>query len=174
MEFSELFIAENDIFQLDACSQGTRREILNLRKRESSTLALSSFLRRFLRRHLLRQSTKKCKENSENLISRILLVKKCRKLWSMSPIEYQDRLRDVTPSHITSLNVTPSGLRTLKYVHFTFGKLHLWAASPSEYYTFGSYTFRCFTFGTFHLLDITTSQNYTFHSFWRRRKVKNP
>ena len=89
------------------------------------------------------------------------------------------RLRDadVTPSHITSLDVTPSDVRTLDVLtsgHYTFGKLHLRAVSPLEYYTFRSYTFRCFTFGTLHLQDLTTLQNYNFHSFWRHSKVKSP
>ena len=47
------------------------------------------------------------------------------------------RLRDVTPLYITSLDVTPSELRTLEVLtsgHYTFGKLHLRAVSPSEYY----------------------------------------
>ena len=93
------------------------------------------------------------------------------------------RLRDVTPSHITSLDVTPSEVRTLEVLtfgHWTFGKLHLWAVSPSEYYTFGTLHFRDITpsghynFRTFHLQDITASQNYTFHRFWRRPKLKSP
>ena len=94
-------------------------------------------------------------------------------------------LRDVTPSHITTLDVTPSEVTTLEvltYGHYTFGKLHLRAVSPSEYYTFGNYTFRCFTFGTFtklHLPQILksfegeNSKGVTARR-WNIRKVKSP
>ena len=107
----------------------------------------------------------------------LLASDKMTKYWKHIKIPSSSRLRDVTPSHFTSLYVTPLEVRTLEVLtsgHYTFGKFHLRSVSPSEYYTFGSYTFRCFTFGTLHLRDITTSQNYTFHSFWRRPKVKSP
>ena len=45
------------------------------------------------------------------------------------------RLRDIPPSHITSLNVTPSEIRTLEVLtsgHYTFGKFHLRNITPPE------------------------------------------
>ena len=59
------------------------------------------------------------------------------------------RMLQVTPSHITSLDVTPSEA-------FTSG--HLREVTHSGSFTFRSYTFRFFTFGTLQLCKITPSK----------------
>ena len=86
-------------------------------------------------------------------------------------------LSDVTPSHITSLDVTPAEVRTLEVLtsgHYTFGKDHMLAVSPSKYYTFGSYTFRCFTFGTLQLRKITPSTVSADFRWWKIQRCNFP
>ena len=75
------------------------------------------------------------------------------------------RLRDVTPSHITSLDVKPSEVRTLEVStsgRYTFGQLHLRTVSPSEYYIFGILHLRKLHLQIFHLWDIIPSRHYNF------------
>ena len=84
------------------------------------------------------------------------------------------RLRDVTPSHITSLDITPSEGRTLEvltFEHYTFGQFLLKNitpyevipsdVSPSDVSPSGHYTF-----GTLQLRKITP--------WWNFPKMKPP
>ena len=70
------------------------------------------------------------------------------------------RLRDVTPSHITSLDDTPSEVRTLEALtsgHYTFGQFHLRNITPSELTPSDVSPSGHYTFGTLQLRKITPS-----------------
>ena len=77
-------------------------------------------------------------------------------VWELRQIELINRLRDVTPSHITSLDVTPSEVRT-------FEVLKLLDITPSGSYTFGILHLRKLHLQMFHLRYI--HKIYTFHRF---------
>ena len=105
----------------------------------------------------------------------LLASDKMTKYWKHIKIPSSSRLRDVTPSHFTSLYVTPLEVRTLEVLisgHYTFGKLHLWVVSPSKYHTLevtpsdvsplGHYTF-----GTFQLRKIRPSTVSEYIQRWK-------